>query len=75
MFVICTAGCLSRPFYQNGMRVYTSPSLNDIKKFCKAQVGTLWDEVKRFENPHRYYVDLSTKLWQTRSDLLKQLSK
>ena len=28
-------------------------------KFCKAQINTLWDEVKRFENPHRYYVDLS----------------
>ncbi|MBM6900526.1 nicotinate phosphoribosyltransferase, partial [Gemmiger formicilis] len=50
-------------------------SLDDIKKFCKAQVNTLWDEVKRFENPHRYYVDLSQKLWDTRSALLKQLSK
>lgn len=51
------------------------PSLDDIKKFCKAQVNTLWDEVKRFENPHRYYVDLSQKLWDTRSALLKKLSK
>ena len=40
-----------------------------------AQVNTLWDEVKRFENPHRYYVDLSQKLWDTRSALLKKLSK
>ena len=53
----------------------SSPSLDDIKKFCKAQVNTLWDEVKRFENPHRYYVDLSQKLWDTRSALLKKLSK
>ena len=50
-------------------------ALDDIKKFCKAQVNTLWDEVKRFENPHRYYVDLSQKLWDTRSALLKKLSK
>ena len=63
------------PDLQNGKRVYSSPSLDDIKKFCKAQVNTLWDEVKRFENPHRYYVDLSQKLWDTRSALLKKLSK
>ena len=55
--------------------MYTSPNLEDIRKFCKAQINTLWDEVKRFENPHRYYVDLSQKLWDTRSELLKRLSK
>ena len=74
-YVNCTARCLSTPIYENGKRVYSSPSLDDIKKFCKAQVNTLWDEVKRFENPHRYYVDLSQKLWDTRSALLKNLSK
>ena len=74
-YVNCTARCISTPIYENGKRVYQSPSLNDIKKFCKAQVNTLWDEVKRFENPHRYYVDLSQKLWDTRSALLKKLSK
>ena len=74
-YVNCTARCLSTPIYRAGERVYTSPSLADIRKYCKAQVNTLWDEVKRFENPHRYYVDLSQKLWDTRSDLLKKLSK
>ena len=43
--------------------------------YCQRQVDALWDEVKRFENPHRYYVDLSQKLWDTRSALLKKLSK
>ena len=74
-YVNCTARCLSTLIYDHGQRVYTSPSLNDIRKFCKAQINTLWDEVKRFENPHRYYVDLSQKLWDTRSALLKKLSK
>ena len=74
-YVNCTARCISTPIYVAGKRVYTSPSLHDIKKFCKAQVGTLWDEVKRFENPHRYYVDLSQKLWDLRHDLLKKISK
>ena len=74
-YVNSTARCISTPIYENGKRVYTSPNLADIRKFCKAQVGTLWDEVKRFENPHRYYVDLSRNLWDTRSELLKKLSK
>ena len=74
-YVNCTARCISTPIYENGKRVYTSPDLNDIRKFCKAQVGTLWDEVKRFENPHVYYVDLSQKLWDTRNTLLKELSR
>ncbi len=41
-------------------------------RFCAGQVATLWDEVKRFENPHNYYVDLSPKLWQIKQDLLKE---
>mgnify|MGYP003012753852 CR=1 FL=1 len=69
-YVNCTARCLSTPIYENGKRVYQSPSLDDIKKFCKAQVNTLWDEVKRFENPHNYYVDLSQKLWDVKQQLL-----
>ena len=34
------------------------------------QVDTLWDEVKRFDNPHRYYVDLSQKLYDIKQELL-----
>ena len=74
-YVNCTARCLSTQIYAEGKRVYQNPALNDIRKFCKAQIGTLWDEVKRFENPHRYYVDLSQKLWDTRNALLKVLAK
>ena len=32
-------------------------------------------EVKRFENPHEYYVDLSQKLWDIKQDLLKKANK
>lgn len=63
-----TARCLSTPIYENGKRVYQSPSLNDIKKFCKAQWSTpCGTRSSASENPHRYYVDLSQKLWDTRS--------
>ena len=58
------------PIFQGGELVYDLPALDQIKAYCAAQVDTLWDEVKRFENPHRYYVDLSQKLWDIKNSLL-----
>lgn len=60
--------------FENGKQVYTSPTVKEIAKYRAEQVDALWDEVKRFENPHTYYVDLSEELWQLRSDLLNSLS-
>ena len=65
---------LNVPIYVNGKRVYQTPPLEEIRRYCAEQVDTLWDEVKRFENPHRYYVDLSQKLWDERQRLLNELS-
>ena len=61
---------LLEPIFLGGKPVYQSPSLPEIKAYCQQQVDTLWDEVKRFDNPHSYYVDLSQKLWDIRHDLL-----
>ncbi|NLY77680.1 MAG: nicotinate phosphoribosyltransferase [Tissierellia bacterium] len=58
--------------FDKGKQVYTSPSIHEIKDYCREQVGTLWDEVKRFEKPHEYFVDLSEPLWQLRADLLNK---
>ncbi len=62
---------LQVPIFQNGELVYNLPSLQDIKAYCRQQIHTLWDEVKRFENPHTYYVDLSKKLWDIKRGLLE----
>ena len=62
---------LQVPIFQNGELVYELPELNDIKAYCRQQIHTLWDEVKRFENPHTYYVDLSQKLWDVKRGLLE----
>lgn len=59
------------PIYINGKRVYEVPGIEDIKRYCKEEVDKIWDEVKRFENPQDYYVDLSDKLWNVKQDLLK----
>lgn len=58
------------PVFKRGECVYTSPKLKDIRDYCTEQVELLWDEVKRFENPHTYYVDLSEKLWNVKRQLL-----
>ena len=63
------------PIFLNGKRVYDSPSLQEIQDYCREQVDTLWDEVKRFDNPHKYYVDLSDKLWNIQHELLEKSQK
>ena len=47
-------------------------SLAELSRYCAEQVDTLWDEVKRFENPHQYYVDLSLDLWTIKNRLLEE---
>ena len=66
-----TAKPLLVPVFQGGELVYESPSLEEIRAYCARQVDTLWDEVKRFDNPHTYYVDLSQKLWDIKYALLQ----
>lgn len=60
------------PVFKNGVCVYQSPSVDEIRAYCKEQIDLQWDEVKRFENPHHYYVDLSQKLWDIKRGLLSQ---
>ncbi len=62
------------PVFQQGKQVYESPSLEDIRNYCTAQIDTLWEETKRFGYPHKYYVDLSDKLWNERQTLLEKHS-
>ncbi len=66
-----TAEALLKPIFQNGKLVYDLPSLEDIRTRCAHQLDLQWEEVKRFENPHNYYVDLSQKLWDLQHALLE----
>ncbi len=63
---------LQEKIFDHGELVYQQPTLSEIQKYCREQIDTLWDEVKRFENPHNYYVDLSQKLWDIKQDLLRK---
>ena len=63
---------LRKQIFDKGELIYNSPNIEEIKDRCKNQLSTLWAEVRRFENPHTYYVDLSEKLWKTKDKLLNQ---
>ena len=58
--------------FDKGEYVYKDYTLEEIRTYCKEQTETLWDEVTRFENPHKYYVDLSEKLWTLKHKLLEE---
>lgn len=61
---------LRKKIFEKGKCIYTSPTVTKIKEYCQKQIDTLWDEVTRFDNPHKYYVDLSKPLWDIKNELL-----
>lgn len=58
------------PIFKNGECIYTSPTVMDIQKYCTKELNTLWEENRRLVNPQEVYVDLSTKLYETKQKLL-----
>ncbi len=61
------------PIFLNGQCVYESPSVMDIKQHCKNELNTLWDEHKRFLNPHILPVDLSQELYELKQRLITEV--
>lgn len=61
---------LLNQIYKNGELKYKVPHVKDTKAYCLSEVNKIWDEVKRFENPHNYYVDLSQDLWDIKHNML-----
>lgn len=64
---------LQEKIFENGNLIYKNPCLKDIAKYAKKELNTMWDEVKRLENPHEYYVDLSKELWTLKHDMLNNI--
>lgn len=58
--------------FKDGNLIYNTPTLEEITKKCKIELDTLWEEIKRFKNPHKYYVDLSQKLWDLKNQMLNK---
>ena len=70
-----TATELQVPVFRGGELVYSLPSLKEIRRHCAEEIDGMWDEVRRFDNPHNYYVDLSEKLWQIKNSMIAEHRK
>ncbi|MEG1255642.1 nicotinate phosphoribosyltransferase [Clostridium sp.] len=60
--------------FDKGTCIYESPSVMDIKEFSIKERSNLWSEIRRLQNPHKYYVDLSKDLWNLKESLLHEYS-
>ena len=69
-----TAKKLLQPIYETGKQIYKLPKIKEIREYCNAQKETLWQELKRFNYPHKYYVDLSQDLYDLREELREKWS-
>ena len=67
-----TATELLVPVFKNGEQVYKLPTLHEIREHNQREIEGMWDEIRRFTNPHNYYVDLSEKLWQIKHDMISK---
>ena len=63
---------LQELIFENGNLVYEEPDFKGIVENAKKELGTLWNEVRRLQNPHKYYVDLSQKLFDLKNELLEK---
>lgn len=63
------------PIFKHGACVYETPSVMDIRTYCQEELNTLWDETRRFVNPHKVYVDLSKKLYDIKIELLDKMGE
>lgn len=66
---------LQEKIFENGKLIYQNPCLKEIAKYAKKELDTMWDEIKRLENPHEYYVDLSENLWNLKHDMLNNIKQ
>mgnify|MGYP003554667014 CR=1 FL=1 len=62
-----------KKYLKNGKLIYKNPELKEIAKYSKKELDSMWEEVKRIENPHKYYVDLSKKLWILKNNMLNNI--
>ena len=63
------------PIFKNGELVYDVPDIAATRAYCADCVAHLWEEVKRFDNPHTYYVDLSQKLYDIKQEMLASYAR
>ena len=61
---------LQVPIYKDGVQIYKEPTIEEVRDKVKSELNSLWEEIKRLNNPHKYYVDLSKELFNLKQDML-----
>ena len=61
---------LQIPIFLNGELVYNVPSAKERRDYCTEEFKTIYPEIKRQNNPHGYYVDLSMELLNLKKDMI-----
>jgi len=61
---------LQVPIFLNGKLVYNELNAKARREYCTEEFKTIYPEIKRAENPHIYYVDLSEKLLKLKKDMI-----
>ena len=60
--------------FKDGECIYDSPSVMEMREYCKREQETVWEESRRLVNPHEVYVDLSDKLYKMKAEILEEMS-
>lgn len=61
---------LQVPIFVDGELVYEDPTIKEKQAYHAEEMKTLYPEVKRIENPHGYYIDLTRKLLELKKALI-----
>lgn len=66
---------LQKPIFENGKLVYEDPELLEKKEYCNKMMETIYPEVKRIENPHKYYVDGTVNYVAFKNKMISDMKK
>ena len=64
---------MTEVIFKNGNQVYVEPTIEEKKEYCANEFKTIYPEIKRADNPHQYYVDLTNKLRELKEAMIKEV--
>lgn len=64
---------MTEVIFKNGNQVYVEPTIEQKKEYCANEFKTIYPEIKRADNPHQYYVDLTNKLRELKEAMIKEV--
>lgn len=61
---------LQTRIFEAGKLVYENPTVLEKREYCNKEMDTLYEEIRRFEYPAEYYVDLSEEVLACKKRLI-----